>query len=361
MMGWSPTARRAGAGGLTVLLRREDWNKAEGGRLRSILSPFLNDPDPVVRWFLAQVVHLVERDPESTLELIRERLAVEEDFEVGGTLLGLLGRFTHEYPEQVDRLLYDAAFASWLDAFDDDDTQVDYAFADGFVEITLYLALVRERAHACSLVQSWFEEPWESNVCGRATILIRDYLTDDVAEVRSGAFALLLLTAEAAERRRVTSDQASEEFQQAFEAVANVCTTIYHGSGAFRHQRGQGTPPPVDYLENVLPVFRAASAFREPSIVHDAVRTLVYVAQQDPGAALLCLRGLVDRGDPYSYDPLAKKATTDLCARYLSEFWENIADDEGLLTALRETLSVFVAAGHAPAIDLSRRLGNAFR
>ncbi|USY22503.1 hypothetical protein NE857_13345 [Nocardiopsis exhalans] len=95
--------------------------------------------------------------------------------------------------------------------------------------------------------------------------------------------------------------------------------------------------------------------------MHDVVQTLAHVAPQGPGATLLCLRGVVDRGDPYSYDSLAQEATTDLCARYLSEFWENIADDDNLLTALREVLTVFVVAGHPPAIDLSRQLGEAFR
>lgn len=38
-----------------------------------------------------------------------------------------------------------------------------------------------------------------------------------------------------------------------------------------------------------------------------------------------------------------------------------LAEGGFLLTALREVLTVFVVAGHPPAIDLSRKLGNAFR
>ena len=361
MRGWSPTARRSGVGGLSVLLRRRDWAEAEGDVLRSALRPFLDDPDPVVRWFLARVVHLVERDPESALELIQARLAVEKDFENGGTLLACLGRYAAEHPEQVDRLLYDAAFGSWLDAFDDDDAQVDYAFADGFVEITLYLALVRKTAHARSLAQSWFEEPWDFKVCDRAIILTRRFLNDGGAEVRSGAFALLLLATKAAERRRAVSDSSSEEFRKAYEVVSSVCTTVHLVSDDVQDRRGHDAPAPADYLRNALPVFWAASAFREPSIVHDIVQTLAHLAPQDPAETLRCLRGVVDRGDPYSYDSLAQEATTALCARYLSEFWKDIADDDTLLTALREVLTVFVIAGHPPAIDLSRRLGDAFR
>lgn len=361
MRGWSPTARRSGVGGLSVLLRRRDWAEAEGDVLRSALRPFLDDPDPVVRWFLARVVHLVERDPESALELIQARLAVEKDFENGGTLLACLGRYAAEHPEQVDRLLYDAAFGFWLDAFDDDDVQVDYAFADGFVEITLYLALVRKTAHARSLAQSWFEEPFESKVCDRAIILIRRFLIDGGAEVRSGASALLMFALETADQVRTMADPASDEFQKAYEVVSSVCTTVHLASGAVQGKHGQDSPPPPGYLKLALPMFHKASAFRAPPIVHDIVQTLAHLAPQDPVETLRCLRGVVDRGDPYSYDSLAQEATTALCARYLSEFWEDIAADDTLLTALREVLTVFVVAGHPPAIDLSRRLGEAFR
>lgn len=361
MRSWSRTARRGGIGGLTTLLQREDWNTAKGDVLRPTLHRYLDDIDPVNRWSAARVVHLVERDPEAALELIRRRLAVEEDFEVGGTLLALLGRFVSEHPELVDQLVYDAAFGPWRDAFDDEDSQVDYAFADGFVDLVLFLALTKGMPNARSLAQSWFEDPLESRVCDRAVTLARRYLTDGGPETRSGVFALLLLAMTAAEQARITADPESAEFREAFQVVSSVCSNVHLASGAFQNKHGQESLPPEGYLEHALPVFQKASAFREPSIVHDVVQTLAHLAPQDPKAALRCLRGIVDKDDPYSYDSLAQKATTDLCARYLAEFWKYIADDDALLTALREVLTFFVAAGHSSAIDLSLKLGEAFR
>ncbi|GAA1467175.1 hypothetical protein NE857_13330 [Nocardiopsis exhalans] len=162
----------------------------EGGRLRALLRPFLDDADPVNRCSTADAVHLVEHDLETVLELIRQRLSVEEDFEVGGTLLVSLGRFASEYPELVDQLVYDAAFGSWREAFDEEGSQVDYGFADGFVVLVLYLALKKRTANALSLAQFWFEEPFESRMCDRAIIKVRRFLTDCDEDVRSAALAV---------------------------------------------------------------------------------------------------------------------------------------------------------------------------
>ena len=344
-----------------LLLKREDWKASEGEVLKPMVRDYLADPDPPCRYFAASALHLIERDSAQTIGLMRARLCEETDFEVGGTLVAQLERFVTTHPELLDEVLYDAAFEPWLQPFEAVNSQANHTFVRGFVRLVLHLALANRTPNAVSLAQSWFEEPWDSKVCDRAIILIRRFLADDVAEVRSGAFTLLLLATKAAELRRAVSDSSSEEFRKAYEVVSSVCTTVHLASGDAQGRRGHDAPAPADYLRNALPVFWAASAFREPSIVHDIVRTLAHLASQDPAETLRCLRAVVDRGDPYSYDTLAQEATTGLCARYLSEFWEDIADDDDLLTALREVLTAFVVAGHPPAIDLSRRLGNAFR
>lgn len=361
MRAWTPTARRGGAAGLSTLLRREEWIDSEGERLRSILGNGLSDPDPVCRWTAANVLPLLERDPFTALGLIRERLRGEEDFEVGATLVAQLRHFVAEYPDLVDEILYDASFEAWRRPFDDEDSQADYAFADGFVMIVLHLALVVGTPHARSMARSWFEEPWESRMCERAIILLRDFLARGDAEVRSSAFALLLLAAEAAEQVCSAVAPAAEEVTRANQVMESICSTVHLASGAFREQGDQNVPPPRGYLESALPFVQRFLACREPEMVHDIVETLAHLASQGPGPVLLCLRDVVEQTEGETYAYLAEEATTSLCARYLSEFWEDIVGDDDLLTALREVLSAFVLAGWASAIELSRRLGDAFR
>ncbi|MEU1898464.1 hypothetical protein ABZ512_08790 [Nocardiopsis dassonvillei] len=361
MMSWSPTTRRNGVDGLASLLHREDWRFAEGEHLRSILRPFLDDSDKVCRLGAAGAAHLLDPDPGKALDLIRSRLGEEEVLEIGGTLAVRLGAFVNDHTDLVDQVVYDAAFGPWLRSIDEDDEQTDVMFVDGFVQIVLLVALRDRRPNALSLAQSWFEDPGDSSTCDRALILVRDFLTWDDIRVRERAFGLLLLAAEAAENTRSTVDTDSDEFGKAFLTANEISTTVYLASGAFQEEQGKSTLPSPGFCASALPVLRRISGFRAPAIVHHIVETLAHLAPEDPGAVLLCLRGAIDRNDPYSFDSLAEQATTRLCARYLSEFWEDIVNDEECLTALREVLGAFVHAGWPSAIELSNRLGDAFR
>lgn len=238
MMSWSPTTRRNGVEGLASLLRREDWRSVEGDCLRIALLPFLGDADEICRWFAARVVHLLDPDPVVAIDLIRTRLEAESELEVGGTLVARLSVFTNDHASLVDQILYDAAFAPWL-LLDESAAKVNARAADDFVQLVLNLALRDQRPHACSLAQSWFEDPADSFVCDRALTRIRSFLTCNDTGVRKRAFALLLLAAETAENTRTTAATDSEEFEKAFLTADQIATTIYLGSGA---AGGKGEP-----------------------------------------------------------------------------------------------------------------------
>ncbi|CAL9387985.1 hypothetical protein SUDANB121_01206 [Nocardiopsis dassonvillei] len=360
-MSWSNTSRRNAVEGLAVLLGCDAWRSAEGERLRADLFPFSADRDDACRLFAAQVASLLDPDPARALDMIHRRLKEEPVFEVGGTLAVQLGRFVNEFPSLVDQVVYDAAFGPWLEPLDDEGAQVDIMFIDGFVQIVLFLALHRGTPNARSLASSWFGEPTESQVCDRALLLVRDFLAGGDAEVRERAAGLLLTATAAVERLRLEAEPGSEELRKAFLTASEICTTVHLAAEGHRDPHTRVSEPPEGLLSHVLPILRGLTGFREPSIVHDIVKTLACLAPQDPRAVLGCLRGTVHVGDPYAYDSLAQRETIALCARYLAEFWEDIMDEPDSLTALREVIGVFVHAGWPEAIGLSRRLGEAFR
>lgn len=364
MMFWTPTERRSAVSGAARLLARQAWRESEHGTaLREMVAAALAAEDRVERHHAAcDVLYLVESDS-AAVDLIRDRLLVEEEPDVAAMLVRQLLHLVAAEPEKIDRLLADLlAIPLWREWIASTDHDVVESLSP-LVALILRLAITEQPPVAVTAAAELFHRPVGRPVALRGFSLIRSWLAlppDRMAE-RRRAFAIVQSTAGAIELLRQTTDDPNETIDL-YKMAGAIVTQVYFASGAYDDSGARTSVPAQDgFINEALPVLETISEFREPSIVHYVVKTLERLVAGDPKRCFLILARAVEAGDAYTFDSMAADTTVALVGRFVSEYRELLADDPELLSAVRRVLSAFAKVGSPAAVTLTSHLGDAFR
>jgi hypothetical protein len=365
MMVWTPTKRRSAVSGAARLLARRAWRESEHGTaLREVIAAALDAEDRVLRHHAAYGVRQIADGDSAALDLIRDRLLVEEEPDVAAVLVHQLRDMVAVEPETIDRLLADLlAVPLWRERIASTDNDVVESLSS-LVALILRLAIAEETPMAVTAAAELFNLPVGRPVAQRGISLIRSWLalpSDRMVE-RRRAFAIVLSAARAIEMLRQTTDDPNETvdlYKMADAIVMQIC----FASGAYINEDGAHTSVPAQdgFIDEALPVLETIRHFREPSIVHHVVQTLEHLVAGDPKQCFLILARAVEAGDAYTFDSMAADTTVALVGRFVSEYRELLADDPELLTAVRRVLSAFAKVGWPAAVMLASHLGDAFR
>lgn len=310
--------------------RHRDWSR------RLVLKRADNDPDDFVQRTVASLASAIGGiDRETAVELLRRlapRLVPSEEtdsaFEACAEVAGLLWVWTGEieFKDVLDGLLYPQQ----------DCTQPTCALMHEVRASGAFLvpdAAVRQRAF--SLVESLAREP-----LGR----LQDFPSGDVSD-----------------------EVTIERWKRATKVLDAVAKQVLFASGATQDRRqGGGVGPTAEqrrFWDEARPVVGFLAKAPVPSVTHDLVKTIEFFVDADPRSALLTVHGAVTQGGRvgyYQFESLAVEAVVRVVERYLAAHRGTLQDPQ-CLSALRETLDAFVAAGWPKAQALAVRLGDIFR
>jgi hypothetical protein len=366
MMSWSPTPARTAVSTLTDLWRHPAWRSSTyAPSIQAVLRTKLTDPDDVVRLHLAQVVHLLDPDDETTFELVRERLLTENQILVSAVLLNGLSTFAKKRPADVDALLATLADREpWSGLLNEAERTPDQLEPLGvFTGLALALTIRHRTPLATKLTRNWMSAPTETQTAWHALSRLRAWieLLANRDNERTRAFELLNLAITSVVELRDTATGAPERTRAAYTIADLIARNLYFASGAHADGGVNPTPPAPGFAEKAFAALEVLACFKHPTITHSLVETLGHLAPADPARAFRLVAAAVGTGDEYTYDQLAADETTKLIERYLAEFRAIVVVDNDLLTAIRSVLHAFVDAGWPTAISLAYRLSEAFR
>jgi hypothetical protein len=96
----SPTSQAID--GLGTLLTRPDWRSAHGAELTTILTAYLDDPNPALRARATYRLLWVYPDPADALKQIEQRLSIEDVPAIQWALINALAAVAGTAPLEVD-------------------------------------------------------------------------------------------------------------------------------------------------------------------------------------------------------------------------------------------------------------------
>ena len=363
LMSWEPTAQRNAIFGMVVLLSRQDWRGSQyAPELRRIVRSSLDHDDRVLRYYAARGLRLIEPEPQPALAIVRHRLFAEPELDIAAVLINRLHELAVDLPGEVDQLVTDLVadpiWAARLESNDGDSVESMVPL----VALLVWLAVSKDSPTAGQIAEGLFSQPVARPIARRAIYVFRDWLAlpPERAAERSRAFSIIRTAARTLDALRETTEP--DRSRELYEMAAAIVSQIYFASGAFGpSDDNRPTPAPDGFAGEAFSVLETLAAFKEPSIVHEVVKTLAHLAPTAPRTAFLTLEQAVRAGDPYTHDGLAADATIGLIERYLAEFREILASDPALLSAVRRVLSAFARVGWPAAVALSSRLADAFR
>jgi hypothetical protein len=387
VIAWGSTPPNCSVNGLVTLLRRPEWRAhADGERIRQLLKPLLDSGDETIRMLSSMAISFIFEPGELTKE-IAGRLCQEESSGVLEVLLGALADQVGVDADGVDeRLSMLSADPKWsvLAGAAEDRTEPPNArrseVGDLLLRIIVFLAFARATPFVSSLVDTWEGHlPTHPATLGRLVAWTRPYLNPPggvSTESQSRAFALLAKLAEASltitdSAQGVLTSGATlpDEQRRDLEAagwIANcIARELFHASGAYQSQEERLLPDDrvvsPSFCALALPMIETLARIRAAAIAHHLVQTLVFLSRLEPRRAFLAIAAIASPGSGYEYESLGESEVLDLVDSYLAERREVILGDPECLSALRQILETFVAAGSDRAIRRVQDLGDLFR
>jgi hypothetical protein len=386
VISWDGTAPNYAINGLVWLLRRDVWRThPDGARIRELLRPYLDSADETSRMLATMALPLLV-EPEAVADDLCDRLSREQSGQVREVLVGHLADRVDMDAEGTDSCLRRlAANPSWsVLAGDPEDQSTPLKerhseIGDLLVQVLLHLALVRTTPFASALLASWQRNPQEyPATIGRLVTFCRPYLNPSDAlgsASQTRAFELIAsltdscvtISADAQQTIRSGNALATDE-RRALEAATWIAdalaTQIYHASGAFRPQHERTLPDEREispsFCTLAFPIIEKLSSIRAAAILHHLVQTLVFLSQREPRRAFMAVAKIVAHGSGYEYESIGEQETLDLVDLYLAERRNIILNDPECLSALRQILETFVAAGSDRALRSVQDLAELF-
>ncbi len=386
MISWEGTAPNFAVNGLVALLRREEWrDHPDGERIQQLLRPFLDSADETIRMLATMALPLLA-EPETLTDDLHDRLSQEQSGQVREVLIGVLAECVGSDADGIDACLGRlAAKPAWsMLAGDPEDRATPLKerhseIGDLLIQVLLYLGLVRTTPFASALLASWRQAPRQYPAAiGRFVAFSRRYLnpSDEGGTAAQGrAFDLLAnltdscVSINAAAHQKLSSGAPLVvDERQDLEAVTwiahSIAQQIYHASGAFRPQHERAQPDERDvspsFCSLSFPIIENLATVRTAAILHHLVQTLVFLSRREPRRAFMTVAKIATPGSGYEYESMGEQEVLDLVDLYLAERRHIILNDPECLSALRQILETFVAAGSDRAIRRVQDLGELF-
>jgi hypothetical protein len=326
--------------------------------LTSLLTPFLDSPDPAYRYLVSGALPSMTPETTDLVDELGRRLATEPNHHVAAVLLqalhGRLGSRAADVDALLGRLIRHVTWSYPLFGPGPED-HAGLEIVDAPFAIVTDLAVTHGTTNATELVRTWFDRP---DICheqiGHALFHLRDVLNpvdDTRLATQRTAFTLLEQGARACrDALRVPDPDTAAD-------VTGTATAI----GRAIHLACDENHAPGRFADLALPVLRVLAEIPDPAVTRSIVDTCIAVADHRPGETLTVLADAVTGDEAFSRGPHGLDGIITLARRYLADHRGLLRDDDDCLTALRRLLEVFVLTGWDQAISLTEELDDLFR
>lgn len=376
---WSCTTSNNAIDGIAALAMRADWRAEHGYELTTLLTPFLDSPNPTYRYLASRALPGLYPKPDKLFGELQRRLLIETDRHIATYLLSRLGRFQHSRAEEIDDTLRQLAQRSeWACAADNPKADHRDGRDDRWVQVVnllTILAVVHNTPYSDTVVRTWLTHPVEHpNRAAQATACLRDVLNPaDTAlqPAQERAFQLLELgmsqlrdTWANREQPGQPTPERQERLSWAVKVAENIGQQLYFASGAFDDTKPPDRVTPRGDLRRfstfALPMLQRLAAIGYPAVTHHIVETIDHLRPVQPHRALLIAAHAITNDPTYAHEPLALDTVHLLIRHYLSDHRELVLSDPAGISSMRSMLEVFVQVGWDKAIELAEELDDLF-
>lgn len=371
---WNPGMRDTAIRGLVPLLYREEWRDGEAGpSITDTVSAAVHDTNPLIRMHAAEAVNAMyaSRDPHQRANAIGDLLLTEQHAAVRAVLIRHMAANAASAPDAVD-----AVIERLLNASDSTMPEPGDAMWDGFTELLTYLALVPHTTFSSQIAEYWCQNaPTHAKATQALAQCTRRYLRRSGSTEQQTAFRLLGVAANASltrwtqdphEHTAATelSDEQRAELRAAVTVTHEIAGQIYFASGAFDETQGREPVAHTSlatFADLAFPILKACAAIRVPQCIHEAVKTMIFLAPLDESRALQAIAEAVPPSGPYAADSIAGTDIIPYLNRLLTEHRPLVLFDHIGIAAFRHLLATFAAAGNEEALALAYRFADIFR
>jgi hypothetical protein len=376
----SPTSQAID--GLGTLLTRPEWRSAHGAELTTILTAYLEDPNPALRARATYRLLWVYPDPADALKQIEQRLSIEDVPAIQWALINALAAVARTAPLEVDaaigRLATQSRWSAIASSLTDDTRLSTQDPADLLVKLIAELDVVAATPIAHGLLSAWLSNPMANP---QRVVRVATWVGLLINPPGGGApgqqdrrFTLLRQAASAVSHawQNVTSNDTKDsvtsgqraEVETTVEVADEIAKQIYFASGAMPHT-GSGEPRRGDadqFATYALPVFDDLASIPHPRVTHHIIETLSYLLQRniEPRRCYLVAANAVRPDSGYEYEVLAVQEVMKLIDHFVADHHDLLLEPD-CLSATRHLLAVFIRAGWDDAIRRALELDTAFR
>jgi hypothetical protein len=377
---WSSTTTMSALEGIVKLVCRKDWRDQHYQQLTTLVTPFLDSPNPAYRFLASWALPALYPEVDALLDELSHRLAREPDDHVTAHLLRHLGHVARSLPERVDRVLQDlSSNPRWAMITSDtagDELQRNDSRSGLAVQLLATLAVLHATDYADSTVRTWWANPLQHpNRVGRTAVWWRDALNSAEASLRHvQARAFEIIGSNLSQLGQAwaaigsppgpADDAARERASRALRVAEGVAQQLYFASGAFDKQSSAPPTPRGDSNEFWVlahPLLTRLADVHHPTVTQHIVQTIDHLSACEPRQALMLAAQAVLGDRAYAREPLGLDVALNLAKRYLTEHGELLRTDTDSLTAVRSLLEAFVRVGWDRAMDLAEELDELFR
>lgn len=390
MAAWSPGVRDNGVRGVVALLARPEWSHSDAAaELRASVAEALHDQNPLVRMMAADGVITTYPDSDwaERAAAVGGLLLKEQDEAVRRVLLGELGRCANGAPRIVDEVLERLIDG---ESFHGDVTRPgaerDDVGISQVVSLATYLAMVQRTPFASEAVGRWCAaSPDEAAKVRFIAQSARNLLRPGNHAGQEEAFRLLGIAATAAAQVWETavsvpgapgvSERQRAQLRGALKVTHEIAQQLFFASGAHDARTGNGgegcerrniaamgrSEGLSAFADRALPLLNTCAKVPEPSGVHYAAQTAIFLAPLDELRSLRFIADSVSVHVEYTADALAGGTVLPYLERLVADQRALVLHDQVGVDAFRQALEAFAGAGNEAALRLAYTFSEVFR